>query len=347
MTENGGDSPACLNCGAPLSGQYCGQCGQRASSRLISLYELTRDAFGDMFELDSRLWRTLIPLLIRPGQLTRDYLEGRRARYMPPFRMYLVLSLIFFIIAFFNPREDLAIFYEAETPEQTETEATREQIDVAREEIEGLVQEGIVAPEVLEQEVFSEDYDPSDRSDSSGINFECDPDQFTIEPDEGAVERWLARRITPERAVEICERWQVLGARGFGAAVLDKVPAALILLLPIMAFVLKLLYPLSRRYYVEHLLYFVHFHSFFFLLLILQITWGRLIAVSPLPDWIGILPIVATSFWIPAYLFMSMRRVYQQGRLATTAKFLLLSITYLIGFVTVMTGALLMAVTSV
>ena len=139
----------------------------------------------------------------------------------------------------------------------------------------------------------------------------------------------------------------MLGPRGFGAAVLDRVPAALILLLPIMAFVLKLLYPLSRRYYVEHLLYFVHFHSFFFLLLILQITWGRLIAATPLPDWIGILPIVATSFWIPAYLFMSMRRVYQQGRWATTGKFLLLSITYLIGFVTVMTGALLMAVTSV
>ncbi len=344
MTEEGVDRPNCLNCGAPLSGQYCGQCGQRASGRLISLFELTRDAFGDMFELDSRLWRTLIPLLIRPGQLTRDYLEGRRARYMPPFRMYLVLSLIFFIIAFFNPREDFAILYEAETLEQAETEATPEQMEEAREQVDALVQEGLVAPEVLEQEVFSEDFDPEE---TGGLNFECNPDMFEVEEDEGAVERWVARRIPPERAVEICERWQVLGPRGFGAAVLDRVPAALILLLPIMAFVLKLLYPLSRRYYVEHLLYFVHFHSFFFLLLILQITWGRLIAATPLPDWIGILPIVATSFWIPAYLFMSMRRVYQQGRWATTGKFLLLSITYLIGFVTVMTGALLMAVTSV
>lgn len=345
MTETAGDGPACLNCGAPLRGQYCWQCGQRSTNRLISLSELIRDAFGDLFELDSRLWRTLIPLLIRPGDLTRNYLEGKRARYMPPFRMYLVLSLIFFVIAFFNPRDDFGILYEAETIEQAEeTEDRTEQLDQAREELESLVQEGIVTPEVLESELFSEDDEPAG---DSGLDFECVPSNFELEEDDGAFERWLARRITPERAVEICERWKVLGPRGFLSAVLDKTPAALILLLPIMALILKFLYPLSRRFYVEHLLYVVHFHAFFFLLLTLQILWGRLIAATPLPGWIGVLPIVATSFWIPVYLFMSMRTVYQQGRLATTAKFLLLSITYLIGFAVVMAGTLLMAAISV
>ena len=90
----------CLNCGTALGGQYCGNCGQRAASRLISIWELLRDAFGDLLELDSRLWRTLIPLMTRPGKLTRDYLEGRRARFMPPFRMYIVLSIVFFLVAF-------------------------------------------------------------------------------------------------------------------------------------------------------------------------------------------------------------------------------------------------------
>ena len=99
-----GEMPECLNCGAHLRGQYCGQCGQRASSRLISLWELVRDAFGDLFELDSRLWKTIAPLLVRPGLLTADYLQGRRARYMPPFRMYLVLSLLFFLVAFFSKK---------------------------------------------------------------------------------------------------------------------------------------------------------------------------------------------------------------------------------------------------
>ena len=106
----------CLNCDAILAGQYCGSCGQRATSRLISVWELVRDAFGDLFELDSRLWRTLIPLAVRPGRLTRDYLRGRRARFMPPFRMYIVMSLLFFLLAFFDPRDDFGILF---VPEPT------------------------------------------------------------------------------------------------------------------------------------------------------------------------------------------------------------------------------------
>ena len=105
-------SPDCRNCGTRLLGQYCGNCGQRSRGRLISLWELISDAFGDLFEIDSRLWQTLVKLMLKPGQLTHDYLQGRRARYMPPFRMYLVMSLLFFVVAFFDPREELGIFFE-------------------------------------------------------------------------------------------------------------------------------------------------------------------------------------------------------------------------------------------
>ena len=119
--------PSCLNCGTSLSGQYCGNCGQRARSRLISLWGLVREAFGDLLELDSRLWQTLGPLIIRPGKLTRDYLLGRRARFMPPFRTYLVLSVLFFLVAFFDPREEFNVLFEpaAETEDQSQNPLTR------------------------------------------------------------------------------------------------------------------------------------------------------------------------------------------------------------------------------
>ena len=91
--------PRCKNCAVTRTGQYCWNCGQRARSRVITLWELSRDLIGDVFELDSRLWRSLLPLLFRPGQLTEDYLEGRRVRYVPPFRMYLVLGIVFFLLA--------------------------------------------------------------------------------------------------------------------------------------------------------------------------------------------------------------------------------------------------------
>ena len=93
------DDQRCLNCGAVLSGQYCGQCGQRARRRMITVWELLRDVVDGLFDADSRLWRTLVPLLLRPGFLTAEYLYGRRVRYLPPLRTYLVLSFLFFLIA--------------------------------------------------------------------------------------------------------------------------------------------------------------------------------------------------------------------------------------------------------
>ena len=137
----------CLNCGQSLFGQYCGQCGQRARSRLISIWELTQEAFGDLLEIDSRLWRTLIPLAVRPGRLTRDYLEGRRARFMPPFRTYLVLSIVFFLVAFFDPREELGILFEPADDTVPESTAESQDADAVRREVlQELADEGLITP---------------------------------------------------------------------------------------------------------------------------------------------------------------------------------------------------------
>ena len=379
----------CLNCGAVRVGQYCGQCGQRSANRLISLWELVRDAFGDLFELDSRLWRTLLPLLGRPGRLTREYLEGRRARYMPPFRMYLVLSLLFFVIAFFNPQREFEIFFEPESAESAAPapaggdaaplgSLTPEERREVRAALDGLIERGLLDESALETEEFGALVDDADRAaagdavgnapagdapalptapaageareadnvrvtiDSSDV-FDCEQGNFDLSD----LPEWLQRRLTAERLQHLCERWQVAGAEGLTAAVLDRVPAALILLLPLMALVQKLLYPLSRRYYVEHLLFYVHFHSFLFLLLTLQVLWTRLVGMLGLNAAIGVLPVVATSLYVPFYLFVAMRRVYGQNRFFTFIKFSVLMIAYLVSFSMMMLGAVVLAVVSV
>jgi len=89
----------CLNCGEVLTGQHCAHCGQRAKVRVLSLWGMTRDLLGDMLDWDARIWRTLRPLAFNPGKLTQDYLRGRRASYTPPFRMYVLLSVAFFVVA--------------------------------------------------------------------------------------------------------------------------------------------------------------------------------------------------------------------------------------------------------
>ena len=341
------ESPNCLNCGGRLRGQYCGTCGQRSRSRLISLWELISDAFGDLFELDSRLWQTLVPLLIRPGRLTYDYLQGRRARYMPPFRMYLVLSLLFFVVAFFDPNDELGLLFEPE-PEATAEQEAAEAADAAeqaQEVIDELTEQGIITEDELPTELKIDENGFRFTFDEDGTEAEsdCDVDETDIEELPG----WLARRLTVERLQRICERTRLDDGAVLKDNLVDNIPAALIVLLPLMAFVLKALYPLSKRYYVEHLLFFVHFHGFFFLILTLQILFMRLSTRLGIPEPIAILTIVITSFYIAIYLFVSMRRVYGQGRIITFLKYVALVTAYSMGFALTMLGALAIAAFSI
>jgi hypothetical protein len=118
MASQASDAPAavmprprnsCLDCGAPLEGKYCIACGQRAQVRSLSLPSLAHDALQDFTNFDSRVWTTLRALLLRPGFLTNEFVQGRRTRYLPPFRLYLVLSLVFFVVLSCKPDEAVVI----------------------------------------------------------------------------------------------------------------------------------------------------------------------------------------------------------------------------------------------
>lgn len=134
---------------------------------------------------------------------------------MPPFRMYLVLSIVFFLIAFFDPHEELGILFEA------------------ADDFRGITVS------------FASDGEP---------NEDCNIEE--LEMSEWPV--WLSSRLTEERLKLACDRIIEDDGRIFGQKLLYNVPAALFILLPLMALVLKVLYPLSKRYYVEHLLFVVH-----------------------------------------------------------------------------------------
>jgi len=338
-----GENPDCLNCGTRLRGQYCGSCGQRGRSRLISLWELITDAFGDLFEIDSRLWKTLVPLMFRPGQLTRDYLAGKRARFMPPFRTYLVLSLLFFLVAFFDPVGNLDLDPQSEEEKSEQLAEAQQQ---RQKVLDDLAAKGIVVGDELPADLVEELGELDD-----GINLTINGDELDsdceVDPaDLEDIPPALKRIITPRRIEHICRRMNE-EPKQLLDALLDNVPAALIVLLPIMALVLKMLYPLSRHYYVEHLLFFIHFHAFFFLLLTLQILLGRLGGSVFIPEPVRILVIVVASFYVPIYLFVAMRRVYSQGFFTTFVKYVVLMVAYFLGFAVTMLGAFAVAALSI
>ena len=92
----------CLNCGDTTPGNFCRNCGQRKVEVRVSLRRMLLEALDDQFSLNSALPRTLQALIFKPGHLTREYMEGRIARYIPPFRLYLISSVIFFLILSFR-----------------------------------------------------------------------------------------------------------------------------------------------------------------------------------------------------------------------------------------------------
>jgi hypothetical protein len=352
-------SPDCLNCGSRLSGQYCGTCGQRARNRLISLWGLVAEAFGDLFELDSRLWRTIIPLLFRPGRLTHDYLLGRRARYMPPFRSYLVFSLIFFVVAFFDPHEDLGLLFEP-LPEPTAEQqaAQKSEADRAKQEIlDELAGSGIrvdAVPSPKQQDTDAAEAATVPREDDSGFRVQLSDGSAEIDEDCNVTDEnikdlpgWLKRRLTAKRLQAVCQRIAADKGATYVNLLLDNIPVALIVLLPLMALVLKILYPLSRRYFVEHLLFFVHFHAFLFLILTLEILFSRIGSLLNLPEPLTALTLVAASLYIPVYLYMAMRRVYGQGHILTSLKYVTLVIAYMLGMSLTIFGAALFALVAV
>jgi Protein of unknown function (DUF3667) len=94
---------ACLNCGTELTGRYCANCGQRDVPPYPSVRELVVDAFWELSGWDGRFAATARALVRKPGMLTREFLEGRRARYLSPLRLYLLASLAYFLVAAATP----------------------------------------------------------------------------------------------------------------------------------------------------------------------------------------------------------------------------------------------------
>jgi hypothetical protein len=91
----------CKNCDAVLLGRFCVNCSQAANVHVPTTGELLHEMLEGLTHSDSRLWRTLTTLWFKPGKLTEEFIAGRRVAYLPPFRLYLIVSIVFFLIASF------------------------------------------------------------------------------------------------------------------------------------------------------------------------------------------------------------------------------------------------------
>ncbi|MDP7591379.1 MAG: DUF3667 domain-containing protein [Litorilituus sp.] len=97
LIQRSESAPHCKNCASPLDGQFCSSCGQEVTPTIRYFGTVLLHLLDDIFSFDSRASRTLFPLLCKPGFLTKEYFAGRRVHYVPPLKLYLFISIVFFL----------------------------------------------------------------------------------------------------------------------------------------------------------------------------------------------------------------------------------------------------------
>lgn len=301
----------CANCGTELAGEYCAACGQRHEPHVHTVGHFASEAFESISHADSRLWRTLWLLFSRPGFLTREFFAGRRARYLPPFRLYLVLSVILVLLSAMAADEEdpeAAAILKAPAPAVSAPSADTSTVAIPPPDETappGGQPRWVVNIDGLND--FCAAFDGPDRGEGN----------FTARQN---VRRFCTRiRTTPGELAE---------------AVVHSIPRAMFVFLPIIAALMKLMYWRPKRYYVEHLLFLVHNHAAVFLVY----TLVALISFVPIVSDYTPLFFFAALGYLAWYIHRAMRTVYGQGKWLTLGKYFLLFWIY---FFTAIAGFLL------
>ncbi|HWJ58463.1 MAG TPA: DUF3667 domain-containing protein [Sphingomicrobium sp.] len=278
----------CLNCGTPLSGPYCSECGQRAVLHR-SLLSFLQDFVQGIYNFEGKIWRTLPMLAWCPGDLTRRYIHGERARYVSPVALYLFSVFAMFAVLNFNG----SIGPQAgSVKDQVETAAKEERADLTRLEAERkriVARGGNIA--AIDKRIAGK------KKDLVQLQKVQSGEMIQMEGlDEGEAPRWV------RNAVERAQKNPELAIYN----VQDAASKYSWLLIPISVPFLWLLFPLNRRYHLyDHTIFVTYSLSFMMMLVILG---GLLIAV-------GMTGLASVLFFLPpVHMYRQLKGAYGLSR---------------------------------
>ena len=355
----------CENCGAELQGHWCAKCGQPAIDYRRSFRHVLADLLNEFLNWDSKFFATIVLLLVRPWKLTNQFLAGHRVRYVHPLRLYLLASILFFFAATYGIKSahlqpiDLSPSTRAEIRSELQHENVPREV---REKIEQALGGKPVSPEkraALEEQLKNEklpkpardaiqqrleygDPAPLDarakledtlkglppdvrtkveeslkKAQDKAVIFEADKDEK-----DNDMPKWLEKRAR-EKFGEHGTNIQL-----FLVTLMSNLPYMMLVCIPLFACVLKILYIRRRVFYIDHLVYALHIHSFAYvgIVLIVLATIG-LNNMSPG----AVAGSIITLLWIAFIMlvFLSIRRVYRQGWFISIFKFLFGGFVYL------------------
>lgn len=326
----------CLNCGYTFNGHFCNNCGQENLELKEDFGHLMAHAVGDYFHFDEKFFHTLKPLFFSPGKLTVDYMAGKRTQYLHPVRMYIFISLLYFVLLFSNNGEENRVEQKHITKEKILDTADR-----AINDEEGLTpaQKKALHENLsrfnIGKKVKADKKNTATIGPFGAIIFDSDSastyqqylqiqQKLPAGKQDGFIDKYLTKKyyewkekgLTPNEAI----------AESFK----HNFPKMMFLLLPLFAWFLKVAFRKNRKYYVEHLIYSFHLHCFVFLFL----TFIMLINMVLPYSWHVVssgIELLAT-LTIGWYVYRSLRTIYQRSRLRTITKMLGISVAYWTSF---------------
>ena len=316
----------CENCGAQLTGRYCAQCGQAAVDYRRSFRHVIVDVLDSFLNWDSKFLATIALLIVKPWRLTNEFLAGKRVRYVHPLRLYLLASILFFFV----------VNYWAKAIPQTKLS------DQDRAEIQAELKNEDLPPEArakIEQALKLDSPSPAPTSASpaapkppgsppeasaktdQALSKKSEPAFFQSGKPQSPMEKWFEQRAK--------EKFGEHGAnaKAFIITLINNLPGMMLCCVPLFAFVLKVLYIRRKIFYIDHLIYALHIHTFAYvgIMLIVGATIGLNRVAPNMMGWIAIPWVV-----FAAQILISIRRVYRQGWFISILKFLFGGLAYLI-----------------
>jgi Protein of unknown function (DUF3667) len=315
--------PACANCGTALNGPYCSNCGQKASDTHRPFWWIFGEFLDSVFGYDSRTFRTLWLLFAEPGEFTRRYNAGKRASLLPPFRLFVIATLVFFItlqvtglamVAF----KTQVISLKSLPPEAVKAIEKESNAEITFKDQEGNAQtivtmEFFVPARSVERVTLTQAEKEGLSASDKAIKVEVDG---ASEDDKGWM-RWLEAKIKRANEGYVRARSDPMALNG---PLNVWLPRLMLVLVPIFALLLAIMHWWPKVYLFEHLVFSIHIHTVVFVALSLVAAAAAFVGHA------GFLWLVWLLMAI--YVWMAMYRVYQRSWWLTSLKFVALLAVY-------------------
>ena len=351
----------CLNCGHEVEAHYCSHCGQPNLELREPFWGFLAHSVGHYFHFDSKFFHTLVPLLTKPGQITLDYLAGKRARYIHPVSLYIFVSIVYFLIV---PhalekkhskkteteniaskkegfREAKSALKNGEAREKTEGEisATRlfSKLSVPAQKIylDSLTKIYTSKPtDSLENHLDNLNEIHTDRLDSTLSAYNARQATLPQEKKDSWWERYIQKRMYDDDGNITMDKDKVKSLETRKAHIDEEVkkyqPKQYFLLMPLLAMFIMFIFRKNHRYYVDHLVFTVHGMTAYFIVSI--VTQPLKKYVFGLDSFMSSVVQTAVAVGVIWYLYAGLKLFYNRSRNVTIRKMILVSFLYSIAY---------------